>query len=127
MFETMRGPRPDITPVQAMATVLAGVPIGAHLLRAFGAGQNGDGDAMKESMMWSAAVAGALIGSDALLRAARNYASARTEAMAMGPLAAMPLDPDELALEDVEASAVVDDDLPSDAEEHAAPPPVVYS
>jgi hypothetical protein len=127
MFDTMRGPRPDITPAQAMATALAAVPIGAHLLRSFGVGRNGDAEAVRESMMWSAAVAGALIGSDALLRAARNYAGARTEALAMSPVGAMPLDPDELALEDVEASAVLDDDLPSDEEEQAAPPPVAVS
>jgi hypothetical protein len=47
--------------------------------------------------------------------------------MAMAPLGDLPLDPDEIALEDIEASAIVDEELPSDDEELAAPPPAVVS
>lgn len=128
MFSTLRGPRPDITPAQGLATVFAGVPIAANLARALGAGRApSDADAMKETIIWSGVVAGALVGGDAIVRAARNYASSRTEAMAMAPLADLPLDPDEIALEDIEASAVVDEDLPGDDEELAAPPPAAVS
>jgi hypothetical protein len=128
VFSTLRGPRPDITPAQALATAFAAVPVAATIARSFGAGREpGDGDALRESIVWSSVVAGALVGGDAIVRAARSYAAVRTEAMAMAPIGDVPLDPDEIALEDIEASAVVDEDLPSDDEELAAPPPAVVS
>jgi hypothetical protein len=128
VLSTLRGPRPDITPAQTLATVVAGIPIAANVLRSFGVGgKQADGEGIRESIIWSSVLAGALVGGDAIVRAARNYSSSRTEAMAMAPVADMPLDPDEIALEDLEAAAVVDDDLPADEEELAAPPPAAVS
>jgi hypothetical protein len=125
MFENYRGRGVDLTPAQGIATVLAGVPIAANLMRSLG--PRSDGAALKDSVIWSSVVAGALIGGDALLRAAQLYASSRTESMAMDPLGTAVIDPDEIALEDVEAAAVLDDELPSDDEELAQPPTPVAS
>jgi MoxR-like ATPase len=129
MLESFRGMRPDITPAQGVATVLAGVPLAANMLRAFGVGGKTQEEvaALNSALAWSGVVAGVLIGSDAALRASRNWASARTEAMAMATVSPMAAADEETALEDVEAFAVLDDELPSDAEELAAPPAPVTS
>lgn len=77
MLNVFRGVRPDITPAQ----VLSGIPIIATLLHAFGiydlTGEQQD--ALAKAVEW----AFVLIGGDALLRAARNYADARRDAAAL--------------------------------------------
>ena len=76
------GPRPDITPPQIVATVVAGIPILAQFLRAFGvydldAEQT---EALSNAVTWAGVLAGALIGGDALLRTGRNLRRGQVEA-----------------------------------------------
>ena len=61
------GPRPDITASQIVAMVLAGVPILAQLLRAFGVYDLGieQQAALSDAVTWCGVVAAALIGGDA--------------------------------------------------------------
>jgi hypothetical protein len=129
MFDSVRGMRPDITPAQALAAGLVGVPVVANTLRSFGVGgkTKQEVDALNSSVAWSGVVAGVLIGADALLRSARNVAAVKTEAMAMAAVAPMPVAMDDLDIEDPEASTILDDELPDDEQELAAPPPAAVS
>ena len=81
------GPRPDITPPQIAALVIAGIPILAQLLRAFGI-YDLDGDeqeALSNAVTWASVLAGALIGGDAVLRTGRNIRRGQVEsALAAG-------------------------------------------
>jgi hypothetical protein len=125
MLSTFKGLRPDITPAQTTATLIAGVPIAARLLEAFGAydPQEERRQALSDALAWASVFGGMLIAGDAALRAARNIAAAKTEVVAFGAEGVPPIEPDEFAAEDPEAAAITDDQLPSDEEELAAPPP----
>jgi hypothetical protein len=78
----LKGARPDITPAQIIALLVAAVPVVATLLRAFGVYDLTvvQTAALTETLQWAAVVAGALFVSDAGLRAARNAAEAKTVA-----------------------------------------------
>jgi hypothetical protein len=71
--------RPSITPAQIVGLLVAGLPVLANLLRAFGvydltAEQEA---ALTDTLQWAAIVAGALFVSDAALRVGRNVGVAR--------------------------------------------------
>jgi hypothetical protein len=85
MLSIFRGQRPDITPAQLAGLLVAGVPVLASLLRAFGVYElaAGQEEALRNAMTWACAFAGLLLASDAGLRAARNAADSRREAAAL--------------------------------------------
>jgi hypothetical protein len=131
-----QGTKPDITPAQLLAALIAGVPIVATLLSSFGvydlsAEQQ---DALTKTIQWGGVLAVALFGADAGLRAARNSASAKVEAAHLlvpsAPPevpAAAPYQPVMEPQDDLHgaARANLDPDLPDDEEEFggAAPAP----
>ena len=85
MTNVLRGKQPDITPAQLVGVIVAGVPVVATLLRAFGvydvtADQQ---QALQETVTWGGVLGGVLFASDAGLRAARNHADARRHAAAL--------------------------------------------
>lgn len=75
------GPRPEITPPQIVAMVLAGVPILAQLLHAFGVYDISveQTEALSNAVTWAGVLAGALISGDALLRIGRNVRRGNVE------------------------------------------------
>ena len=82
MSNLTSGQMPDITPPQIVAMVVAGIPILAELLRAFGiydldAEQTA---ALSNAVTWAGVFAGALIGGDAILRLGRNLRKGQVEA-----------------------------------------------
>ena len=85
MTSVFRGQRPDITPAQVVGVLVAGVPVVANLLRAFGVYDAGpeQQQALQDAMTWGSVVAGLLFASDAGVRAARNAADAKREAAAL--------------------------------------------
>jgi hypothetical protein len=119
MTQIFRGKRPDVTPAQLAAVLVAGVPAVATLLSTFGIYDlsNEQQDALAGVLTWSAVLAGLLIGSDATLRTARNMVDGRRDAAALAGAsgaavpAALPVD-DEV---DIAESA----GMPSDEEEFA--------
>jgi hypothetical protein len=119
MTNIFSGKRPDVTPAQVAAVLVAGVPAVATLLSAFGIYElsKDQQDALAGVLTWSAVLAGLLIGSDATLRTARNVVDAKRDAAAFAGAAvaaapALPAYDDEVEL----ASSA---DLPSDEEEFA--------
>jgi hypothetical protein len=82
MTNLMRGHQPDITPAQLVGVIVAGVPVIATLLRAFGLYEvtPDQQHALQETVTWGAVLGGALFASDAGLRAARNHGNARRHA-----------------------------------------------
>ena len=76
------GPRPDITPPQIVATVVAGIPILAQLMEAFGiySLDPGQQESLSNAVTWAGVLAGSLIGGDALLRTGRNLRRGQVEA-----------------------------------------------
>ncbi|HEV7918413.1 MAG TPA: hypothetical protein VGO97_02445 [Solirubrobacterales bacterium] len=134
------GQRPDLTPAQAAAVVIGGVPLIANLLFVFGVfdGTFAQTEVLRDSLTWGVILAGLLILGDAALRMARNSADAVVKASALASTleapdamqhhahtgeAADPLSIDELATVDTEADRFVEADLPSDEEELEAGPP----
>ena len=90
MFNIFRGQRPDVTPAQVAAVLVAGIPAVATLLSTFGlytltADQQ---DALAGVLTWSAVLAGLLIGGDATLRTARNVVDAKRDTAAFAAGAA---------------------------------------
>ena len=85
MTSILRGPRPDITPAQIVGVLVAGVPVVAALLRAFGAYETtpDQQQALQDALVWCGVTAGALFASDAGVRAARNAADARRDVAAL--------------------------------------------
>ena len=85
MLNIFRGQRPDVTPAQVAAVLVAGVPAIATLLSAFGIADltQDQQDALSQVLTWSAVLAGLLIGGDATLRTARNVVDGRRDAAAM--------------------------------------------
>lgn len=79
MASATSGSAPDITRAHLLATVIAGVPIVAHLLAAFGVYDPSpqQQQALSDALTWAGVLAAALIGGDTGLRASRNFAAAR--------------------------------------------------
>ncbi len=78
----LRGTRPDLTPAQLVGVLVAGVPVIATLLRAFGVYDVGPDQqqALQDALTWGGVLAGLLLASDTGVRAARNVADARRDA-----------------------------------------------
>jgi len=85
MTGILRGQRPDLTPAQLVGVALAGVPVLATLLRAFGVYDVSPDQqqALQDTVTWGGVLGGLLFASDAGLRAARNHADARRDAAAL--------------------------------------------
>jgi hypothetical protein len=122
MFNIFRGQRPDVTPAQVAAVLVAGIPAVATLLSTFGiydlnAGQQ---DALSGVLTWSAVLAGLLIGGDATLRTTRNVVDARrdTAAFAAGAAGGLlpPAEPQDPEVDEAEAAIFVSDDVEFAAE-----------
>ena len=98
MNNLTKGPMPDITPPQIVAMVIAGVPILATLLRAFGIYDLSleAQQALSDALTWAGVLAGALIGGDALLRTGRNLRRGQVEAaQVVSPASPNPILPPE--------------------------------
>ena len=82
MNNLVKGNMPDVTPPQIIAMIVAGIPILAELLRAFGVYDLSveQQDALSNAVTWAGVLAGALIGGDALLRVGRNLRKGQVEA-----------------------------------------------
>lgn len=111
------GLRPDITPAQVTGLLVAGVPILANLLAAFGIFHPTpeQQDALIQAAKWGGVGAGTLFLGDAHLRSSRARADAHVQAAAMvtqQPAGEPALDPG--------VDIVPDTDLPSDATEFGA-------
>jgi len=118
MSTILGGTRPDLTPAQLIGVLVAGVPVVANLLRAFGLfdATPEQEQALQDALSWGAVLAGLLFVSDAGLRAARNAADAKRDAAALAPVApAVPAAPapfgpeDDLAAFAVPAASAVPD------------------
>lgn len=114
------GHRPDITPAQVTALVVAGVPIVSKVLAAYGVysptpEQLG---ALSDASGWAVGAAAALVLGDAGVRAARNAKDARVEGAAFTFGGQPPVAP-EAVLEPLED---VVEELPSDDEEFGHEP-----
>jgi hypothetical protein len=85
-MKVFAGHRPDITPAQVVAVLVAGVPAVATLLSAFGiySLSTEQQDALAGVLSWAGVLAGLLIGGDVTLRSARNMADARRAAAPAG-------------------------------------------
>jgi hypothetical protein len=86
MTSVFTGQRPDLTPAQVVGVLVAGVPVIATLLHAFGVYDVSpeQQQALGEALTWGGVLAGLLFASDAGVRAARNAADARRGAAALG-------------------------------------------
>jgi hypothetical protein len=106
----LRGTRPDLTAAQLVGVLVAGVPVLATLLRAFGAYDLSaeQQQALQDALTWGGVLAGLLLASDAGLRAARNAADARRDAAALASPAQPHAAPE--ALEDAGAEPGFADD-----------------
>jgi hypothetical protein len=85
MRSAFTGQRPDVTPAQLIGLIVAGVPVLATLLRAFGVYDlsKEQEDALTSAVGWACAFGAVLLASDAGLRAARNAADAKRGAAAL--------------------------------------------
>jgi hypothetical protein len=124
MFNIFRGKRPDVTPAQVAAVLVAGLPAVATLLSTFGIYDltGAQQDALSGVLTWSAVLAGLLIGGDATLRTTRNIVDAKrdTAAFAAGAAGGMlaPEGLDDPEADDAEAAGLVTDDEEFAAEAH---------
>jgi hypothetical protein len=126
MMDIFRGQRPDVTPAQVAAVLVAGIPAIATLLSAFGVADvsQAQQDALSGALTWCAVLAGLLIGGDATLRTARNVADSRRHAAVVAASAGVPAttgviseDPD---VDGVEAAMSVTDEEEFASAHHAA-------
>lgn len=78
----VKGQMPDITPPQIVAFVIAGIPVIATLLRAFGVFDLSveQEKALSDALTWAGVFAAALIGGDAVVRTGRNIRKGNVEA-----------------------------------------------
>jgi hypothetical protein len=76
-----KGPMPDVTPPQIIGLAIAGIPILAQLLRAFGIYDLSleAQAALSDAVTWATVAGGALIGGDAILRTGRNLRRGNVE------------------------------------------------
>jgi hypothetical protein len=113
MASIFSGTRPDLTPAQVVGLLVAGVPILANILRAFGVYEvsHEQQQALQDTLTWGGVMAGALFAADAGVRAARNAADAKRDAAALST----PPDP----------GLVVAFDPPEDAVAMPTPPDAV--
>jgi hypothetical protein len=119
VLDIFRGKRPDITPAQ----IVAGIPVIGELLHSFGvytlsAAQQAS---LSKAVTWGLA----LVGGDAVLRAARAHSDAKVNAAALSSGAQPPQVPAAAGdggsgAGDTEVGDVAEDELPTDAEEFAA-------
>jgi hypothetical protein len=114
MLNTLRGPRPDITPAQVTAIVAAA----AQFLRAFGIYDITP--EQQEALNVASGLLLAVVIGDVGIRAARNSADAKRDAAALAapvaPPADAPVGPELAAL------LTGGEDLPTDEEEFAVDP-----
>lgn len=89
--DPLAGHHPSITPAHVLATVIAGIPIIAHLLAAFGiySVSEEEQEALSDAMTWAGVLATAIVAGDTGLRASRNAAVARVVIAGAGPGAAV--------------------------------------
>jgi hypothetical protein len=129
MLNVFRGQRPDLTPAQVAAVLVAGIPAIATVLSAFGIADlsQAQQDALSDALTWCAVLAGLLIGGDATLRTARNVVDARRDTVAMtagstgGGLPGSPPEARDPEVDDAErAVSVSDEDEFSGADDVAA-------
>ena len=113
MTSILRGQRPDITPAQVIAVLIAGIPIIVNLLQVFGLFDTTpeQEQALTETMTWAGVLAALLVASDAGVRTARNVADSRRDAAALS----VPGGPSELP-----GAFALDDDLTGDEQTLAA-------
>lgn len=118
MFNIFRGQRPDVTPAQVAAVLVAGIPAVATLLSTFGVyALTGDQqNALAGVLTWSAVLGGLLIGGDATLRTARNVVDAKRDTAAFAAAAAAggvtpPAEPRDPEVEDIESAIFVSDEV----------------
>ncbi|MDQ3729660.1 MAG: hypothetical protein M3355_08720 [Actinomycetota bacterium] len=85
MLNAFRGNRPDVTPAQVAAVLVAGVPIVSNLLAAFDVVvvNSTQQAALSDTVTWGGVVAGLLIAGDVGLRSARNRADANRDVAAL--------------------------------------------
>jgi hypothetical protein len=121
VLNTFRGRRPDLTPAQVAAVLVAGIPVLATLLTAFGVTDlsREHQDSLADALTWGGVLAGLLIGGDATLRTARNVADAKRDSAAMMVGDGSALAPRGVWL-DPEADSAEADAPVSDDEEFAA-------
>lgn len=115
VLDIFRGKRPDVTPAQ----VVSGIPILAELMHTFGVYDLSQ--AQQNSLSKAAVWALALIGGDAVLRAARAHSDAKVNAAALSsgvePPALPAVGVAGSGAVDTEVEDVPEDELPSDEEE----------
>ncbi|HWI66788.1 MAG TPA: hypothetical protein VNS88_00150 [Nitrospiraceae bacterium] len=95
-----KGPMPDVTPPQIVGLAIAGIPIIAQLLRAFGI-YDLDADqqqALSDTVTWATVAGGSLIGGDALLRTGRNLRRGNVEAAVVNAQVANGVTPNTVLL-----------------------------
>jgi hypothetical protein len=82
LSKAVSGIRPDVTAAQIVALIIAGIPVIANLLHAFGVFTvtPAEQDSLTKTVEWGGAVAVALVGGDAVLRVGRNHADAKVKA-----------------------------------------------
>lgn len=122
VLDLYRGEKPDITPNQVKATIIATIPVLANVLRAFGVYDMTEEqqDALKQAADLGVIFAGVLVLADAHLRAARGKAAATVKAAALLPAPSTP--PSEPAGAPQDTTPEVVEEFPTDDEEFAAPP-----
>jgi hypothetical protein len=112
------GDKPDITPAQIKAAIIACIPIIANLLHVFGVYDlsKEQEDALKQTAALAAGFGGVLALADSYLRGARNKAAAIAKAgSTVNVTASAPADPSTLVDTEVDDTT----DLPSDDVEFA--------
>ena len=104
MRSAFAGQRPDVTPAQLVGLVVAGVPVIATLLRAFGVFDlsREQEDALSSAVGWACGFGAVLLASDAGLRAARNAADSRREAAALSSPAMPHAEPPVVVEDEIE-------------------------
>jgi len=119
MANMFTGQRPDLTPAQ----IVSGIPILAELLHSFGIYNltQGQQDSLSKAATWALA----LIAGDTILRVGRGAAMSRVQAAGLvAGAGAMPAADEAVAPVASDGEPLPQqENLPSDAEEFASPPP----
>lgn len=95
LSKVLGGLRPDVTPAQVVAVLIAGIPILANLLRAFGVFDMGEEQqkALADAVQWGGIAAIGLFLADAGVRSARNVKDGKVQAAALVAGATPPVGP----------------------------------